>query len=220
MKNAVMKSILSHPLFAELDPQLLSEAINRGCSRTKSFADGDTIFSPASSAHVAGILIDGSAAVLTPDPTHPTLLRYLHAGELFGITNLFSGEAFISVVEARAPSEVCFLTDRTVRELMERDPAFLDRYLVFLSGRIRFLNRKIGYLTAGSAERRLALYLASYDRDEIRLTESISALSELLDVGRASLYRAFDRLTADGHLQKTGRTLRLLDRDALLRAYQ
>ena len=56
--------------------------------------------------------------------------------------------------------------------------------------------------------------------DEITLTVSLSDLSELLDVGRASLYRAFDRLTADGFLQKDGRTVRLIDREAMLRAYQ
>ena len=82
------------------------------------------------------------------------------------------------------------------------------------------MNLKIGYLTAGSAERRLALYLYSLGKREFRLTDSISALSELLDIGRASLYRAFDRLREDGFLQKDGRNLCLLDPDAMLDAYK
>ena len=94
------------------------------------------------------------------------------------------------------------------------------QYLEFLSGRIRYLNLKIGYLTAGGAERRLALYLYSIGKREFRLTDSISALSELLDVGRASLYRAFERLREDGFLQKDGRNFILLNPEAMLNAYK
>ena len=112
------------------------------------------------------------------------------------------------------------MPERAIKQLLEEDHAFLYQYLGFLSGRIRYLNRKIGYLTAGSAERRLALYLASLGEKTVRLAESISALSELLDVGRASLYRAFDKLTDDGFIAKDGRTIHLLDTDGMLAAYQ
>jgi CRP-like cAMP-binding protein len=220
MMDKELKKLLSHPLFEDLELQLLGEVFSGEDVQVPAFGAGDVIFSPASSTHVAGILLEGKAEVLTPDVSHPTLLRYLSDGDLFGITNLFSGEAFVSVIRAKTATTVCFFSDRTVRELMARDDGFLEKYLAFLSGRIRFLNRKISYLTAGSAERRLALYLTSYDREEIRLSDSISSLSELLGVGRASLYRAFERLGADGYLEKKGRTLRLPDREALRKAYQ
>ena len=82
------------------------------------------------------------------------------------------------------------------------------------------LNRKIRYLTAGSAERRLALYLSSFESETVELDASISSLSELLDIGRASLYRAFDTLIADGYIQKDGRTIHILDPDAMIQDYQ
>ena len=139
---------------------------------------------------------------------------------MFGIANLFSDEPYVSEIRAHGACRVFMISEEAIRHLLENDSAFLYRYLAFLSGRIRFLNRKIGYLTAGSAERRLALYLVSLGRDSVRLDASISSLSELLDVGRASLYRAFDRLTEDGFLIKDGRNLTLLDADGMLRAYQ
>ena len=89
-----------------------------------------------------------------------------------------------------------------------------------MSGRICYLNHKIRYLTAGSAERRLALYLASFEKDIIELDASLSSLSELLDIGRASLYRAFDTLIADGYIEKNGRTIRLIAPDAMIKDYQ
>lgn len=52
------------------------------------------------------------------------------------------------------------------------------------------------------------------------LTESVTSLSDLLNLGRASLYRAFDRLTADGWLIRNGKRLRLTDPDAMLAFYR
>ena len=99
--------------------------------------------------------------------------------------------------------------------LLEQDKSFLYHYLGFLSGRICYLNRKIRYLTAGSAERRLALYLSSFQKDTVELDASLSSLSELLDIGRASLYRAFDSLQSDGIITRDGDRITVLSRDAL-----
>ena len=103
---------------------------------------------------------------------------------------------------------------------MEISDTFRKNYIGFLSDRIRFLNRKITYLTAGNAERRLALYLISFGTDHVELSESISALSDLLNLGRASIYRAFDKLAEDGYLEKQGRHITLLHTEAMLNAYK
>ena len=116
-----------------------------------------------------------------------------------------------------SPAFACF----SPRTPLGESPAFRENYIGFLGGRIRFLNRKIGYLTAGSAERRLALYLASLGPGEVRLSIPFSALSELLDIGRASLYRALDRLEADGQIVRHGgRSLTVVNPEALLSAYR
>ena len=214
------KRILKNPLLSGCDRDLLCRVAAEGGCSVCEFLDGEEIMSPSSNLRAAGLLLDGKAAITTADPTRQRLLRYLGQAELFGIVNLFGKEPFVSRVVAEGKCRVFFLTEEVARQLLEQDRAFLYAYLDFLSGRIRYLNRKIGYLTAGGSERRLALYLASFENDDIILTESISDLSDLLDLGRASLYRAFDRLAADGFLQKNGRSIRLINREAMLRAYQ
>lgn len=214
------KKISENPLFDGVDLPRAREILDAADGRTACFADGEIILSPHSAEKTAGILLSGSAVVTTPDPTKTTLLRYLGVGEPFGIANLFCDAPYISMIRAHGSCRVFLMPERAIKGLLEEDHAFLYQYLGFLSGRIRYLNRKIGYLTAGSAERRLALYLASLGKESVRLSESISALSDLLDVGRASLYRAFDKLTEDGFLAKDGRTIRLLDIDGMLAAYQ
>ena len=214
------KKIVQNPLFAGVDHAAARKRFEASGCQTVTFADGEVILSPHSSEKAAGILLSGRAVVTTPDPSKTTLLRYLGVGEPFGIANLFCNAPYISMIRAQGDCRVFLMPERAIKQLLEEDHAFLYQYLGFLSGRIRYLNRKIGYLTAGSAERRLALYLASLGEKTVRLAESISALSELLDVGRASLYRAFDKLTDDGFIAKDGRTIHLLDTDGMLAAYQ
>jgi DNA-binding FadR family transcriptional regulator len=47
----------------------------------------------------------------------------------------------------------------------------------------------------------------------------MSALSEMLDVGRASLYRALAKLEGDSLILRDGKTITVLDRDAMLSKY-
>lgn len=212
--------IFENRLFDGVDTKKAARVLlEHGC-QVRVFADEELVLSPTSSERIAGIVLSGKATVTTPDPKHGTLLRYLGVGELFGIANLFGNAPYISLIRANRHCRIFCMTEAAIRRLLEEDHTFLYQYLAFLSGRIRYLNQKIGYLTAGGAERRLALYLASRGEERIELDASISALSELLDVGRASLYRAFDRLIADGFLKKEGRVFILLDSEGMLRAYQ
>lgn len=214
------KKIFRHPFFSALDPTKTEELLSRYDCRVCDYFDKEVIFSPTSEQRAACLLLSGSATVTTQDPSKRALLRVLREGDLFGVSNLFSDEPFSTCILADKKCRVLFLPREAVFALLSTDPAFLSSYLEFLCGRVSFLNRKIGYLTAGSAERRLALYLSSLKKTEILLEESLSSLSDLLDVGRASLYRALDRLTADGYIQKEGRRITLLDPEAMLNAYQ
>ncbi len=221
MKNSEkdLKKIMANPLFSGVDINSAVQVFEACGCKVADFSDRDTILSPQSNAKMAGLLLTGRAVITTPDPSHSTLLRYLAANEPFGIANLFSNEPYISVIQAHGACRVFLMPEQAIQRLLEQDHVFLYNYLGFLSGRIHYLNRKIGYLTAGSAERRLALYLASFGTRSVRLTVSISALSDLLNVGRASLYRAFDRLTEDGFIRKEGRCFTLLDADGMRNAY-
>ena len=214
------QKIMSAPLFRGANKENVKRILSETACGVLSFSAGEVILSPESQEKSAGILLSGKAVVNTPDPSKKTLLRFLGTQEPFGIANLFTDAPFVSVIRAHDDCRAFFFKEEAIRRLSENDHAFLYQYLEFLSGRIRYLNLKIGYLTAGCAERRLALYLFSLGKKEFRLTDSISALSDLLNLGRASLYRAFERLTEDGFLQKNGRNFILLDPDAMLNAYK
>ena len=215
-----IQKICAHDFFSELDHAATVALFETHGCFIKSFSDGETILSPDSEERFMGLILCGNATVKTKDPSKNTLLRFLREGDVFGVSNLFSEEPFASNITAEKKCRVFLIPRDAIRALLLQDSAFLDRYLSFLCGRVCYLNKKIGYLTAGSAERRLALYLSSFDSKEILLDASLSALSELLNLGRASLYRAFDRLSLDGHIQKEGKKITVLNKDAMLKAYQ
>jgi len=214
------QKLLKNELLASANKSTLAYVLDACGTECLNFCDEELLHSPEKQGGQIGILLAGSATVTTPGESHNTLLRFLHEGDMFGIANLFSDTPYVSVIRASGNGRICWIPEAAIRMLLEEDRAFLYQYLGFLSGRIRYLNRKIGFLSAGSAERKLALYLASLGKETVRLDASISALSELLDVGRASLYRAFDKLTEDGFIRKEGRNFTLLDAEGMLNAYR
>ena len=212
--------IFHSPIFIGVDSKTATDIFERYNCGTVDFEDGAIILSQNEESHKAGIILLGEAVATTADNSKNALLRFFKSGDFFGIANLFTNESYVSSIRAKRKCHVFFFTEEAIRELLEADKTFLHNYLGFLSSRICYLNNKIRYLTAGSAERRLALYLSSFEKDTVELDASLSSLSDLLDIGRASLYRAFDTLIADGYIKKDGRTIRLLAPDAMVQDYQ
>lgn len=206
----------SLPLFAGVESACLQELLTRHPPVT--VAVGEV---PKHAAEGLCVLLSGRAHILSGDSGRTVILRTLGPVDVFGAARLFCRDAEpFSRIEALSECRIWSIPAAEVRELIHKNPVFCDNYLTFLSERVRFLNCKIRGFTAGSAERRLALWLAAEEHDDIILPASLSALSDMLDIGRASLYRAFDRLTADGLIVKNGREITVLDRDSLLNKYQ
>ena len=214
------EKIFHSPIFSGVDVTGALKIFEEHKCQAVDFEDGDLILSQNETVHKAGIFLSGEAAATTADDSKNALLRFFKAGDFFGIANLFTNQDCVSTIRAKKKCRVFFFTEESIRALLETDKTFLYNYLGFLSGRICYLNQKIRYLTAGSAERKLALYLSSFGKETIELDASLSSLSDLLDIGRASLYRAFDVLVADGYIQKDGRTIHLLDAEAMIQNYQ
>ena len=185
-----------------------------------SFASGASVCEPGSNTKNIGIILSGNAVVMSADSERNVLLRTFSAGDIFGVSGVFSKDCeFVTRISAKSNCSVAFISAPALSELIENDKTVLYNYIEFLSGRIRFLNRKIKFFTSGSAERRLATYLDSFGEDSFCLNESMSSLADMLDIGRASLYRAFDRLTSDGFISRDRNLITLFDRDKMVIHY-
>ena len=180
--------------------------------RTAEFADGDVIFADGTPAAL-GVLVRGGAEIIRAGAGGEVLLRTLGAATLFG------RESAGTQVRARGGACAVFLGRAAVEAVFAADPRTAIGYIAFLSEKIGFLNARLSTFTAESAEARLAGYLlrASDGRDAFTPEMSLSRLADLLGLGRASLYRAFDALCAAGAIEKEQRKIYIKNRAYLAR---
>ena len=214
----------SLPLFRGADAEILHGAFVSGYFSRQTFSAGEEIYTPEKIEKKLIIFLSGKAEIYSADESRSLLLRTMTAGGVIGVSNLFSEESFVSRVIAAKRCDTLQISAEDFGRLIEQDRAILYNYIDFLSGRICYLNKKIVYLTAGTAERRLAYYLDSLacdaQSDAFELNTPINALAEMLNLGRASLYRALDRLESDGHVLRKGKSFRLFDRATMLERYK
>lgn len=190
----------------------------------REFADGEILQSDERPLNAIGIVVRGTALILSGNSDKAVILRKLIAGDVCGALALYSdGHGYKTVIRALGGCRMLLLPAEAVRTLIGSDPRAAENYIRFLSDRICFLNRKITAFTAGNAEARLAAYLLSNPIDASVVFElpcSMSDLAKSLNISRASLYRACDTLTEKGILKRDGKCFVVTDQSALNKIIQ
>lgn len=212
----ILSCIAESPLFHDVSPAVLETAAERCAEQT--FAKGAEIGCVGES---LCLIRSGSVLVSGAGKDSSLVLNKLQAGDCFGVASLFGSRVGVTAVTACEKSELLLFSQKTVEDLMQADFTFARNYICFLTDRIGFLNRKIAAFTAGSAEKKLAKYLLSLpaEKGEITLPVSMVRLAALLDLGRASLYRAFAFLQESGQLTRNGKTVRLTSAEEFQKIY-
>ncbi len=215
-------TMLSCGLFKSAAPSLVMRiAASEDCEELH-FSKGDTVYDRHSFKRSLGIILEGSIRVTKENADSKLMLMStLYKGSIFGAAALFneSGE-YATKLTALEPCRVAFFPQRLMERTIEREPEIARNYIRYLSERILFLNRKIFFLTAGTAEQRLANFAAeNLPKDKAgELPMSMTELAGALNTSRASLYRALDALTESGAIIKEGKKLRIADEE-ILRKY-
>lgn len=127
-------------------------------------------------------------------------------GDSFGVAALFGNEGgYISRIVAKSDCTVLFIDEAMLRQIFTYYPVTAVNYITFLSGKVRFLNRKITLFTCKSVSARLYQYLSenANDKNEIEI-DNMSKLARLTSIGRTSLYRAVDELIEGDMIEKSG----------------
>lgn len=196
-------------LFRGSPPSVLTRILAVSDCTAAEYEKNEVVYDKTNFYRSLGIVLEGRLRVTKENADkRPIVMSTLQRGAMFGAAALFNSEPeYATKITAIERSRVLFLPQRLIKRMIEREPDIAENYIRYLSERILFLNRKIYFLTAGTAEQRLAGFLldnlAVGEFSEMPMT--MHRLADALNMSRASLYRAFDELTASGAVSKQGK---------------
>lgn len=201
-------------LFQGMEPEEI-EALCGPLPEPEFFAKGSRVYAPRCFRQAMGILLSGELQVVQPGGHGGrVVMNRLFPGQVCGVAALFGECAeYVTEVLAAADSRVLFIFQESLMQLMRADFRVAENYIGFLSGRIRFLNRRIAALTDGQSDDRLRRYLVEHvdAAGWVELPASMKELSQMLHMSRSSLYRSLDRLLEQGVVRREGKGLIVAD---------
>lgn len=155
-----------------------------------------------------GLILSGNVYVYSREGNLP--LNVIYAGGMFGMSTLFNGG---STADSRLSSgsksvRIAFMKEDSFARLLSGNERVLKNYLGIVSKRICFLSGKVGTFSSQSAEEKL-LHHIMQNGGSITV-KSMTQLSLMLSMGRASLYRAITVLEDEGKIKREGKTLTLI----------
>ncbi|MBE6712198.1 MAG: Crp/Fnr family transcriptional regulator [Ruminococcaceae bacterium] len=210
MKEAVSQVLETCPLFRGCDRSKIELLLEQSRALRYPFSPGDEFFTENAGERRIGILLFGALTVYAPGEENTPLNR-LKPGGLFGVSALFGSPGANTVVRAESEGELLFIGEEQAEVLWE-DKCVRSNLISFLTDRICFLNRKIASFTAKGAEGKLVRYLSQCAdaSGKCKIDSSFSELAKSLHLGRASLYRALDKLETEGVIRREKKEILLL----------
>lgn len=211
-----LDALCASKLFMGVSRKNLSSLLESQERTIETFKKGDDVFSPDKFEQCMGFIIKGAVNVIKP-ATNVTIST-LKGGEFFGASTLYSHkETYVAKLTAATETKILFIDKETIGVLMLREEAMSMNFITYLTDTLYYLNAKIDAFTGGTAESRLAAYLMESfgGYKTMQLKTPYTKLAVSLNIGRASLYRAFDTFIDGGIIEKDGKFIRLLSEEKL-----
>ena len=202
------------PLFSKFDIKYYEKLIKNKEAKIASFKKGEVILDGKSNERCLILILKGSASVskLSVDGKK-AIINFLYRGDVFGMATLFyEYDEFPTTVTAEEACRTAILPKEVVENAFASSPEFAKEYVTLLSKKIHFLNQRISTFAESESDEKLLNWLEknSGGKNEFELPCSISKLAFVLNIGRASVYRAFDSLSEEGYIAKDGKKITLL----------
>lgn len=204
--NSSLSFLKQTRIFKDADEKILTSVLNT-YGKSVSYSKNDIVFSKETYSPVLCLIIKGEARVSKGE----TVISHLKDGEIFGAAFLYNQSyEFENTVTALTPLKVVIIEKSGVDELIKCDSSISFNYISYLSERIGFLNDKIEGYTKPSAEEKLLLYLkknADINNGKCEISVSMTELSHVLQISRASLYRVIEALEQQGKICRDGKKI-------------
>ena len=218
MKKSVLTLLSQCPIFKNISEDDLNTIV-------ENFAEfsvcekHEVIFSENNYTRSLVIIIKGSASVTKQSGNSKILMNVLKKGDIFGMATLFfEEENYLTQITALEKVTMIVFSKENVKKFFALYPVVSENYITILSEKIHFLNKKISTYTKSETIQKVASFILQYvneDKTVSDLPYSITNIADALNVGRASVYRAFDTLENDAVIKREGKKIIILDLSAL-----
>lgn len=212
-------------LFSALDPDALRRLSEASVHR--SLERGQVLFSEGEHGDALYVLVEGMMKVsVASGDGQELLIATLRPPDVFGELSLLDGGPRSASVIAAEASVVLSLGRTELLDMLRRYPAPVDELLRSLGGLVRRLTEQASdlvFLDLNGRTAKLLLQLAEREGSAVEggtvlaLPLSQSDLAEMIGVSRQSLNQTLHRFAERGWLRIDGRTIAILDPEALAR---
>ena len=154
-----------------------------------------------------GIIVKGKAVIRSN--ADGVIINKLYKNDVYGVAALFDKPTYSTVVQAVTDCTILTISREFVEKCINDNKVVSINYIEFLAKKISFLNNKISAFTAKSAENKLYSYLLQLPRCEnvLKLNVDMVTIAKMIGIGRATLYRAFEKLENSGTITKKDKTI-------------
>jgi len=215
----MIDQISNSPLFRGLPQKQLVEIARIIVDRR--YEHGEVIFSEGDDANGFFVLLSGRLKIFKLSPEgKEQILHFVEPGDPFAEVAMFAGSHYPAHAEALKESRAIFFPRAAFEKLITRDPDLAMNMLAILSQRLKYFSRLVEDLSLKEGPQRLAaylLYLAGTGNSNLTVDLSISKgqLASLLGTIPETLSRILNKMASQGIIEVKGRTMKLLNKDAL-----
>ena len=207
-----LTTLKSSALFSGFVEEDIKKLLDQSDYMVGTYSGGELLMQKDSQEHVLGILIKGTATVKRTQGNGQMHMSRLADGDLFGAASLFSNESeYVVDIRCVTDCRALLIGEKQLTSWMQNDTRILQNYLKYLTGRIRFLNRRLDALTETNVPSRIMTYLSDAAMDRSCNVKSCQELAETLCLSRATLYRALDTLCEEGKILRRGKQIIVLE---------
>jgi len=216
-----IENIFTIPLFRYFTPEMQKEVLRRLDYRIDEYSKGEIIARQGTACKYLHLLLKGKLHVDVIDVSgNEVRVETIHAPHAFATPHIFAEKnifpATFTVVE-----DITLLraTKESVFTLMKSMPLFLQNFLCVSTNCIKCTLTRLRVLTFRSIRARFIYYLFEHLKDvtdTVELREhNLVQLAEYLGVSRPALSKEIKKLTEEGYISFSQRTVKLLKKQAL-----
>ncbi len=188
-------------LFKNVPTDFLTDIFKLGGIHENKFSQG-AVIQNCEHCNCIGLVIKGKAVVKSNNDG--VIINKLNKNDVYGVAALFDKPTYSTIVQAVTDCTIIAMEKAFITECITQNSTVALNYIEFLAKKVSFLNKKINAYTAKSAENKLYAYLLQLPRNgnELVLNIDMSTVAKMIGIGRATLYRSFEKLEKNGTITK------------------